>query len=759
MIQKNKKQVRIKDANLQDAVTERYISYALATITQRALPDVRDGLKPVHRRLLFAMKQLNLDSKMGFKKSARIIGDVIGKFHPHGDQSVYDTLVRLSQSFVIRYPLIYGQGNFGNIDGDNPAAMRYTEAKLTEIAELMLDGIYEETVDFRPTYDEQEFEPIVLPSAFPNLLANGSTGIAVGMSTSIPPHNIVELCNSFIFLVNNPTASISTIVKKYLPGPDFPTGGEIVESQSSILSSYKTGRGSFRLRGKWKKEDLSKGQYIINVYEIPYMVQKSKLIEKIAGLINEKKINSLIGVSDESSEDVRIVLIPRNRNVNAELLMENLFKLTDLETRIQFNLNVLNSANVPEVLSIKGALKEFIDHRFQVLKRRSKFRLRKIENRLEILKGFLTVYKNLNRVIKIIRQNDDPGRILKKSFRLTEVQTNAILDMKLRSLRRLEEKQIVKEDKNLKEEKRHLVALLKNRIKQKKKIIDEFEILKRKYVDNSSLSNSRLTAINNKNLSEDISDEIAESDIISKSVTILCSTKGWVRTVKGHLEKKDFEKINFKQGDKPKFMINANTTDKIIIFTTLGRFYTLACNKFPSGQGFGKPLKVLLNFSDKEDIVEIFVHTPSEKLIVVSSDSRGFVVNEDEILASTKTGRQVLNVKQSVKAVCCTKATGDYLGVIGGKDKFEKMLVFMLKELPTMSKGRGVILQKISNGRLRDVITFSKEEGIFDYYKKRELISFNKLKKYFGKRSQAGKAAPKELKGKLPRAFMGNFKK
>ena len=524
MIQKNKKQVRTKDANLQDTVTERYVSYALATITQRALPDVRDGLKPVHRRLLFAMKQLNLDSKMGFKKSARIIGDVIGKFHPHGDQSVYDTLVRLSQSFVIRYPLIYGQGNFGNIDGDNPAAMRYTEAKLTEVAELMLDGIYDETVDFRPTYDEQEFEPIVLPSAFPNLLANGSTGIAVGMSTSIPPHNIVEHCISFIFLVNIPSASISTIIKNFLPGPDFPTGGEIVESQSSILSSYKTGRGSFRLRGKWKKENLSKGQYIINVYEIPYMVQKSKLIEKIAGLINEKKINSLIGVRDESSEDVRIVLIPRNRNVNAELLMENLFKLTDLETRIQFNLNVLNSANVPEVVSIKDALKEFIDHRFQVLKRRSKFRLRKIENRLEILKGFLIVYKNLNRVIKIIRQNDDPGRILKKTFRLTEFQTNAVLDMKLRSLRRLEEKQIVKEEKNLKEEKRNLLALLKNRIKQKKKIISEFEILKGKYVDNGSLSNTRLTEINNKNLSEDISDEIAESDIISKSVTILCST-------------------------------------------------------------------------------------------------------------------------------------------------------------------------------------------------------------------------------------------
>ena len=721
---------RVEEVAFNDALGERYLAYALSTITSRSLPDVRDGLKPVHRRLLFAMRQLRLEPESGFKKCARVVGDVIGKYHPHGDVAVYDALVRLAQDFAVRYPLVEGQGNFGNIDGDNAAAMRYTESRLTEYAIAMLEGIDEDAVDFRENYDGSEDEPVLLPASVPNLLCNGSAGIAVGMATNIPPHNLDEVCAALLHLLKFPNATIAKLVE-LVPGPDFPTGGILVEDRDSVAEAYATGRGSFRLRAKWQVEKLSHGQYQIVITEIPYQVQKGRIVEKIADLLTAKKLPLLGDIRDESAEDIRLILEPRNRSIEPDVLMEQMFRTTDLETRASLNMNVLDSNMVPRVMNLRDVLRAFLEHRESVLVRRTKHRLAKIEHRLEVLEGYLIAYLNLDEVIRIIREEDEPKAIMMKKWKLTDVQAEAILNMRLRALRRLEEIAIREEHETLSAEKKTLTALLKKKKKREAVISDQIKDIRKKFGKKTDLG-ARRTEIG------DAPEEIVVPlDILieREPITVICSQKGWIRAAKGHLT--ETADLKYKDGDRSRFVFHAQTTDKILMFATNGRFYTLSGDKLPGGRGHGDPVRLMIDLPNDQDIVALFVHRPGEKVVVASSDGRGFIVPEDDVIAQTKNGKQVLNVGKGTEAQACAPVAGDALAVVGEN---RKIIIFPLGELPEMTRGRGVKLQSYKDGGLADLTTFTLKEGL-PWKTGAGVRTETDIKAYIGKRSQAGRMA------------------
>ncbi|MFN3827738.1 MAG: DNA topoisomerase IV subunit A [Micavibrio sp.] len=726
---------KIVDQPLTDILSERYLSYALSTIMSRSLPDVRDGLKPVHRRLMYAMYQLKLKPELSPKKSARVVGDVIGKFHPHGDSSVYDALVRLAQDFAVRYPLVDGQGNFGNIDGDNAAAMRYTEARLTKVAELIMEGIDEDAVDFRPTYDGEGSEPLVMPSNFPNLLANGSSGIAVGMATNIPPHNVAELCEAMELMLDQDNTTVEQLCK-IVKGPDFPTGGTLVEPKENILEAYKTGRGSFRLRAKWEVEEAKAGAWQIVVTEIPYQVQKSKLIEKIAELITSKKLAMLDDVRDESAEDIRLVLVPKTRNIEPELLMEALYRNCDLEIRFSMNMNVLDGGLVPRVMNLQEVLQAWLNHRQEVLVRRSQYRLEQVLHRLEVLAGYLIVYLNIDEVIRIIRESDEPKPELMKAFDLTDVQAEAILNMRLRSLRKLEEMELKREHNDLSKERDGLQALLKSESKQWKEIKKQVGDIKKLFDSNTALGARRtkigkapsLVAI------EQIEDALTEKE----PITVICSAKGWIKAMKGHEHNpKDF---SYKDGDRGRFVIEAMTNDKLIAFGTNGRFYTISCDKLPPGRGFGEPVRLMVDLPNDSDIAMLMVYNPEGRLLVASEDGRGFIVPEKDVLAQTKNGKQILNVDGKIEARICQRIepNDNHVAIIGTN---RKMLVFPMDQVPEMSKGKGVILQKFKDGRLSDVRTFNLKGGL-TYRSGSSEVKVDNVKAWIGERAQAGKLPP-----------------
>ncbi len=721
------------EINLREALETRYLAYALSTIMHRALPDVRDGLKPVHRRVLFAMRQLRLEPGQGFKKSARVVGDVIGRYHPHGDQSVYDALVRLAQDFSVRYPLVDGQGNFGNVDGDNAAAMRYTEARLTAVSALLLDGLDEDTVDFRETYDGEDREPMVLPGAFPQLLANGAAGIAVGMATSIPPHNAAELCDAALHLIKYPNARTEKLVS-FVQGPDFPTGGTIVESREAIIEAYETGRGGFRVRAKWEREDLPRGLWQIVVTEIPYQVQKSKLVEKIAELLQTRKLPLLEDVRDESAEEIRLVLVPKSKMVEPDHLMESLFRSTDLENRFPLNLNVLSASQVPGVMNLREALRAWLEHRKEVLVRRSNFRLDKIEKRLEVLEGYLKAYLNLDEVIRIIREEDEPKPALIKRFKLTDNQAEAILNMRLRSLRKLEEMEIKGEHKELTAEQKQLKALVRSDNQQWARVADEIKEVKNTFGPKTKLG-ARRTQFSDAPKIEFVP---VEAMIEREPITVVCSKKGWIRTLKGHVAP-DTE-IKFKEGDGPRFMLHAETTDKILLFATDGRFYTLEATKLAGGRGNGEPVRLMIDLDESRDVVELFVHQPGRKLIVASHEGNGFVVPEDEVVAMRRAGKQVLNVSGTDEAIACAVVQGDHVAVIGDN---RKLLIFPLKEMNEMTRGKGVRLQRYKDGGLGDVKTFTLKQGLIAYDRSDRARTFEGLKEWVGQRAQAGRLPPK----------------
>ncbi|HYM30163.1 MAG TPA: DNA topoisomerase IV subunit A [Candidatus Cybelea sp.] len=721
-----------RDTPLADALSERYLAYALSTIMSRSLPDVRDGLKPVHRRLLYAMRELKLDPGSAFKKCARIVGDVMGKFHPHGDQAIYDAMVRLAQDFAQRYPLVDGQGNFGNIDGDNAAAMRYTEARLTAIAELLLRDIDADTVDFRATYDGSEREPIVLPAAFPNLLANGASGIAVGMATSIPPHNVGEICEALLHLIKAPKARIDTLLEA-MPGPDFPTGGIIVEPRDSIVEAYASGRGSFRLRARWTKEDLGRGTWQIVVTEIPYQVQKSKLVEKIAELVQEKKLPLLADVRDESAADVRLVLEPKSRAVEPEHLMELLFRTSDLEVRVPLNMNVLEGGRTPRVMPLRDVLQAFLDHRQDVLDRRTKFRLSEIAHRLEVLDGYLIAYLNLDAIIKIIREEDEPKPRLMKRFKLSDVQAEAILNMRLRSLRRLEENDIRREHKDLTAERKDLKALLGDEARRWKVIGEEIADIKKRFGPKTALGRRRTGFAE----APAVAEVPLEAMIEREPVTVICSEKGWIRAIKGHAA--DDGSTVYKEGDGGRFWLHAETTDKLVLFGTNGRFYMMPVDKISRGRGHGEPVRLIVELGDDQDIVALMVHKPGRRLLVASSDGRGFVVEEDQVLAQTRAGRQVLNVSGAVKAKVCVPAEGDTIACIGDN---RKLLLLPLADAPSMTRGRGVTLQKYRDGGLSDAKVFDLASGLTWTSGDRTRTETD-LKDWIGKRAQAGRLPPR----------------
>jgi topoisomerase-4 subunit A len=696
----------------------------------RSLPDVRDGLKPVHRRILFAMRQLRLVSNEPPKKSARVVGDVIGKFHPHGDQSVYDAMVRLAQDFNSRFPLVDGQGNFGNIDGDSAAAMRYTEARLTVVAELLMEGLDENAVDFRATYDETGEEPTVMPVAFPNLLANGSSGIAVGMATNIPPHNVAELCDALRHLIVHPNASVEKLVA-LVPGPDFPTGGVIVEPRENIIAAYKTGQGGFRVRAKWEREELKGGGYQVIVTEIPYQVQKSRLIEKIADLVNEKKLTLLDDIRDESAEDIRLVLVPKSRNIAPDLLMESLFRTTDLESRFSLNMNVLDASNTPRVMSLAEALQAFLDHRQDVLERRSKYRLGKIEERLELLAGYLIAYLNLDEVIRIIRTEDEPKPVLMKTFNLTDNQAEAILNMRLRALRKLEEMEIRREDKTLKDERKELKALLVDPALRWAKIDGELKDLKEKFGAKTKLGKRRTQFAD----APEVADVAPEAFIEREPITVLLSDKLFIRAAKGHVEVGD---LKYKEGDREGFVVQCETTDKLLAFGTNGRFYTLAADKLPSARGFGDPLRLSIELPEEADIIWLAKYEAEAEFIVASSDGRGFRVKAADVLAQTKNGKQVLNVEDGAEAAVCHPIAGDTVAVLGEN---RKLLCFPLDALPQMTRGRGITLQKYKDGSLADVTTFTLKQGL-SVTTGRGVQTFTDIKEWLGERAQAGRLPP-----------------
>ena len=726
----------VEEIALREALEQRYLAYALSTIMHRALPDARDGLKPVHRRLLFAMQQLRLDPAAAFKKCARVVGDVIGKYHPHGDQSVYDALVRLAQDFAQRYPLIDGQGNFGNVDGDNAAAMRYTEARMTEVARLLMEGIDEDAIDFRATYDGSENEPIVLPGAFPNLLANGAQGIAVGMATSIPPHNAAELCDAALHLIENPNARSRTLLK-YVPGPDFPTGGVIVDPRETIAEAYTTGRGSFRVRARWHKEETGRGTYVVVITEIPWLVQKSRLVEKIAELLNERKLPLVADVRDESAEDIRLVIEPRSRTVDAEVLMESLFKLTELESRIPLNMNVLIKGRIPKVVGLGEALTEWLGHRREVLVRRSNFRLAQIDHRVEVLGGYLVAYLNLDKVIKIIRNEDEPKPVLMSTFKLSEVQADAILNMRLRNLRKLEEMEIRQEDKDLRVERKALKELIGSEKEQWRKIADEIRAIRDKFGPKTPLGKRRTSFAQ---APEHDLAAIEEALVEREPITIVVSEKGWIRALKGAVT--DLAGIAFKADDRMKFAFAAETTSKCLVLATNGRFYTLDAAKLPGGRGHGEPIRLFIDLEQEGDLVAVFPYQGGRKFLIASAQGQGFVVPEDECLGNTRKGKQVLNVKAPDQARALAPVEGELIAAIGEN---RKMLIFPIEQVPEMARGRGVRLQRFKDGGLSDLKTFKAEQGLIWIDSAGRSFSFplKELADWRGNRADAGRLAPK----------------
>jgi topoisomerase IV subunit A len=721
---------RFQDVKLAEALSERYLAYALSTIVSRSLPDVRDGLKPVHRRLIYAMHLLRLDPAAGFKKCARIVGDVMGKFHPHGDAAIYDAMVRLAQDFAVRYPLVEGQGNFGNIDGDNAAAMRYTEARLTEVAQALLEGIGDDAVDFQPTYDGTESEPLVLPASFPNLLANGAAGIAVGMATSIPPHNAGELCAAALHLVRHPHATSGDLVK-FVPGPDFPTGGVLVEDAASIRSAYETGRGGFRLRARWAVEQGRFGTWAIVVSEIPYQVQKSRLIEQIAALMEAKKLPLLGDVRDESTEQVRLVLDPKSRGLEPEVLMETLFRATDLEIRFSLNMNVLGADRTPGVLGLRDVLRAWLDHRHVVLVRRSNHRLAAIEKRLEILDGFLKVFLNLDEVIRIIREEDDAKAGLMRVFSLTDMQAEAILNMRLRSLRRLEEMEIKKEHKNLSREGKDLHALLKSEALRWDKIAGEIEAAREKF--GGGELGKRRTEIGGPPAAVDVS---VVEQVDREPMTVILSEKGWIRAVRGHIA--DGEGQKFKEGDKLRQLLPCETTDRLVLFATDGRVFTLRAGDIPRGRGDGQPIRLMIDLANQDELVAFFVWREDARYLVAGNTGRGFVVKAADLVAEKRTGKQVLNVRDGERAVLCVPAEGDHVAVVGEN---RKLLVFPLDQLPELARGTGVALQKYKEGGLADAKVFRLTEGLTWRSGERTRTETGLLD-WLGERAQAGRMPP-----------------
>ncbi len=722
---------KIKDVQLAEELSKRYLSYAMSTIVSRSLPDVRDGLKPVHRRLLYAMRQLHLDPKSGFKKCARVVGDVIGKYHPHGDSAVYGAMVRLAQDFSVRYPLVDGQGNFGNIDGDGAAAMRYTEARLTEFAIAMMEGLNDNAVDFMETYDGEESEPVVMPSMVPNLLCNGSAGIAVGMATNIPPHNLSEVCDALLYLIENPECEIEPLVRK-IKGPDFPTGGYIIDKFENILDAYRQGKGVFRIRAKWEKEDLGHGQYQIVITEIPYMVPKAKLVEKIASLLLEKKIPLLSDIRDESSHDIRIVLEPKSRLVDAGLLMEHLFKQTDLESRFNLNMNVLDSDGVPRVMSIKEVLREFLNHRHTVLIRRTNYRLEKINYRLEILSGYLIAYLNLDRIIQIIREEDDPKAVMMKEFKLTDNQSEAILNMKLRSLRKLEESQIREEYDELSEEKAGLEELLGDEGKRWLAIAAEIRQMKEKFGKKTALGRRRTEF-------SEVAEEIEvplEALIEKEPITVILSQKGWIRSLKGHVSLTD--EFKFKDDDALQIALHAQTTDKLVIMDSSGKFFNVAANEIPSGRGFGQPLRLMIDVANNDEVVSMFVFEPKASYLIASKRGYGFIIDENHIIAQTRNGRKIMNVSEGDAAMFCLKVTGNMVAIVGDN---RKLLVFKSEEIPTLARGRGVGLQKYKDGGLSDIQFFNEADG-FSFNRSGGVSTEKELLTWLGHRAQVGKLVP-----------------
>jgi topoisomerase-4 subunit A len=715
-----------------EALGERYLSYALSTILSRSLPDVRDGLKPVHRRLLYAMRELGLGSARGHKKAARVVGDVIGKYHPHGEGAVYDTLVRLAQDFAQRYPLVDGQGNFGNIDGDNPAAMRYTEARLTAVAEALLDGIDEDAVDFRTTYDDEGEEPVVLPAGFPNLLANGAQGIAVGMATSIPPHNAGELCDALLHLLKTPNADPDSLLH-FVQGPDFPTGGVLVEPAEAIAAAYRTGRGSFRLRARWTTEKLPQGQYQIVVTEIPHQVPKSRLIEKTAELITSRRLPLLADIRDESADDVRLILEPKSRTVDPEGLMEHLFRQTELEVRVGLNMNVVDPKNVPRVMTLKEVLEAFLEHRRVVLLRRSRHRLDKIDRRLEILDGLLVVYLNIDEVIRIVRFEDDPKAELIRRFDLTETQADAVLNMRLRALHKLEEIELRKEHESLSAEKAELQALLDDPAKQRRSLGKEIREIKKRFGQDTPLGRRR-TTIGTPPL---VAPPPLETAVEREPITVLLSEKGWIRTVRGH--QPDMSEAKYKEGDRERFVLHAETTDRLLVFASNGRFYTLGCDKLPRGKGYGEPVRLMIDLAQEAEIVTVLRHDPERTLILAASDGRGFRVAEAEVAAQTRAGKQVMTVGEGVRAAMCWPVTGDTVAVLGTN---RKLLCFPVEEVPQLARGRGAILQRYKDADLADLVTFNHADGLSWPSGDRRRTETD-LTPWLGARGQAGRQPPR----------------
>lgn len=726
----------ILPVDLKAALEERYLAYALSTIMHRALPDVRDGLKPVHRRIIHAMSEMGVRPNSAHKKCARIVGDVIGKFHPHGDQSVYDALVRLAQDFSQRYPVVDGQGNFGNIDGDSAAAYRYTEARMTDVAVLLLEGIDQDAVDFRPTYNEEDEEPVVLPGAFPNLLANGASGIAVGMATSIPPHNVHEICDAALHLIKHPDATVEKLVE-FIPGPDLPTGGVIIDGRDSIIDAYKTGRGGFRVRAKWQTEDLGRGGYQIIVTEIPFQVQKSRLIEKIAELLIARKLPLLEDIRDESAEDVRVVLVPKSRTVDATLLMESLFRLTELESRIPLNMNVLSMGRIPRVMALNEVLLEWLAHRKDVLIRRSKHRLAAIDRRLEILGGLLVAYLNLDEVIRIIREEDEPKPVLMARFNLTDIQAEAILNMRLRSLRKLEEFEIRTEFDQLSKEKADIEALLASEDKLWQAISWEIGEVKKKYAKATELGKRR-TIFAEAPQADD--DAISQAMIEKEPVTIVISEKAWIRALKGHIS--DTSTLSFKEGDALKVAFPAQTTDKILIVTTGGKAYTIGADKLPGGRGHGEPLRVMVDMENDQDVLTAFVHDPQRKLVLSSAAGNGFVIVETEMVANTRKGKQIMNVSMPDEAKLVVPVKGDHVAVVGEN---RKMLVFPLNQLPEMTRGKGVRLQRYKDGGVADIKCFAIADGLSweDSAGRSFTRTKDELIEWLGDRAGAGRTVPK----------------
>jgi topoisomerase-4 subunit A len=721
--------------NLREALEQRYLAYALSTIMNRALPDVRDGMKPVHRRILYAMREMRLLPSGGYKKSAKVVGEVMGNYHPHGDQSIYDALVRLAQDFAVRYPLVDGQGNFGNVDGDNAAAMRYTEARMTEVGELLLRGIDEDAVDFRATYDGEGQEPVVLPGAFPNLLANGSSGIAVGMATNIPPHNAAEICDAALHLIKHPNATLAKLME-FVPGPDFPTGGIIVSSRETLAETYRTGRGGIRVRARWEIEDLGRGTWAAVVTEIPYQVQKSRLIEQIAGLIEARKLPLVADIRDESAEDIRVVIEPRARTVDAKLMMESLFRTTELESRFSLNMNVLSRGQVPNVLPLREVISEWLAHRKEVLVRRSHHRLGKIAARLDVLGGYLIAYLNLDEVIRIIREEDEPKQVMMLRFGLNDVQVEAILNMRLRALRKLEEFEIRKEFDALTTEQADLQGLVESDERQWACVAYEIGEVRKAFGPATPLGRRRTGFADAPEI--DIGD-IQQAMIEREPVTVVLSQKGWIRALRGHLT--DLATLTFKEGDALKRALHASTTDKILVVSTGGRAFTLEAAKLPGGRGHGEPVRLMLDMDKDQDVVTILAHDPNRRLLLASSAGFGFAVAESELVANTRKGKQVLNVTAPDEAKLCVQAEGDHVAVVGTN---RKLLVFPMQQLPDMSRGKGVRLQRYKDGEISDARIFKGSEGLSwtDGAGRTHTRSLDELRDWLGDRAQAGRLAP-----------------